>query len=150
MLLCKYFIDFFLKKNNMDSMKKILLFLLFLYLTFSFQIYADEKVENAYNVLRENDAFEENTLVTIMINFYQKNISPLNGQKCMFYPTCSEFYKKSIKSYGLLCATFMTVDRMFYRESKVSMKYYKYLNDKNAYYDPVYHNFILISKDYYK
>lgn len=50
---------------------------------------------------------------TKIINFYQKNISPLKtifldqfgflkGNSCVFYPSCSEYTKKAIQKYGFL------------------------------------------------
>ena len=33
-----------------------------------------------------------------LINFYQKFLSPSN--KCVFYPSCSEYAKQAMKKYG--------------------------------------------------
>jgi putative membrane protein insertion efficiency factor len=47
-----------------------------------------------------------------LIIFYQKLISPLVGNKCRFYPSCSEYSILAIKKYGLfrgLCKTFLRI-----------------------------------------
>ena len=35
-----------------------------------------------------------------LINFYQSFLSPAN--KCVFYPSCSEYTKEAIEKYGTL------------------------------------------------
>lgn len=47
-----------------------------------------------------------------LINFYQKFLSPKN--KCVFYPTCSEYTKQAIEKYGTLkgiCLGFLRILR---------------------------------------
>ncbi len=39
-------------------------------------------------------------LLIKLINFYQKFLSPKD--KCVFYPTCSEYTKQAIDKYGSL------------------------------------------------
>jgi uncharacterized protein len=41
-------------------------------------------------------------IVLKLITFYQKGISPLLGNHCRFFPSCSEYTLISIKKYGLL------------------------------------------------
>ncbi len=38
----------------------------------------------------------------MLINFYQKYISSSLGNRCVFYPTCSEYTKQAILKYGLI------------------------------------------------
>jgi len=40
-------------------------------------------------------------IIVISILLYQKIISPLLGNRCRFYPTCSEYAIIAIKKYGL-------------------------------------------------
>ena len=37
-----------------------------------------------------------------LIAAYQKFISPMLGQHCRFYPSCSEYCKESLSKFGLL------------------------------------------------
>lgn len=38
--------------------------------------------------------------LVITINLYQKFLSPLKGQTCRFYPSCSEYSAQAIQKYG--------------------------------------------------
>ena len=47
-----------------------------------------------------------------LILAYQKIISPLVGPSCRFHPTCSSYAKEAIESHGLLCGTWLAVNRI--------------------------------------
>lgn len=110
----------------------------------------DTESPTAYEVLVGSEDSGVVSSAERLIRFYQKKISPLYGPRCLFYPSCSEFCRKSIKRYGFLWGTLMTVDRLFYRESRGSMRYYPYLEEMDVHADPVHHNFIFKRADYYK
>ncbi|HWD69970.1 MAG TPA: membrane protein insertion efficiency factor YidD [Solirubrobacteraceae bacterium] len=40
--------------------------------------------------------------VTAPIKLYQKIVSPLTGQRCKYYPSCSEYAVQSITKFGIL------------------------------------------------
>ena len=48
----------------------------------------------------------------LLIRGYQLVISPLLGSNCRFMPTCSEYAIESLKAYGLIKGTFLTVKRI--------------------------------------
>ena len=48
-----------------------------------------------------------------LINFYQKNISPLRKRSCVFYPTCSEYTKQAIEKYGACKGFYLGLLRIF-------------------------------------
>ena len=48
----------------------------------------------------------------LLIRGYQLVISPLLGSNCRFMPTCSEYAMESLKAYGLIKGTFLTVKRI--------------------------------------
>ena len=76
------------------------------------------------------------------IRLYQRFLSPLKGYKCPSYPTCSRFALDSIRDYGALRGTVMTLDRLFIREN-VSMGAYLSLVRVDGvvrYWDPPGHN----------
>lgn len=52
-------------------------------------------------------------LVIDIIRFYQKFISPLKGQTCRFYPTCSAYALEAYQNYGFLKGTILTLKRIF-------------------------------------
>jgi putative membrane protein insertion efficiency factor len=41
-------------------------------------------------------------LVVIVIRAYQKAVSPLLGERCRYYPSCSEYAAQSITKFGIL------------------------------------------------
>ena len=40
--------------------------------------------------------------ITYLIRLYQKLLSPIVGQECRFFPTCSDYCLEAIHNYGLL------------------------------------------------
>ena len=41
-------------------------------------------------------------ILIVIIKIYQYFISPLLGNRCRFFPTCSEYYIEALKTHGLL------------------------------------------------
>ena len=48
----------------------------------------------------------------LLIHGYQLIISPMLGSNCRFMPTCSEYAMESLKAYGLIKGTFLTIKRI--------------------------------------
>lgn len=42
------------------------------------------------------------TLLILPIRAYQRLISPAFGERCRYYPSCSEYAVQAIQSYGIL------------------------------------------------
>lgn len=51
-------------------------------------------------------------VIILLIEFYQKNISPLFGKKCKFYPTCSEYTKQAVEKYGIIKGLYKGIKRI--------------------------------------
>ena len=47
-----------------------------------------------------------------LIRFYQIFISPIKGQTCRFYPTCSEYSMQAIKKYGIIMGLWKSLKRI--------------------------------------
>ena len=47
-----------------------------------------------------------------IIKAYQVILSPILGNNCRFFPTCSEYAIESLKAYGLIKGVFLTVKRI--------------------------------------
>ncbi|ABR50866.1 protein of unknown function DUF37 [Alkaliphilus metalliredigens QYMF] len=47
-----------------------------------------------------------------LITLYQKWISPLKGQTCRFYPTCSSYSISAYNTYGFFRGTYLTIRRL--------------------------------------
>ena len=50
-------------------------------------------------------------LVTI-VRLYQWLLSPLLGQRCRFYPSCSEYFIGAVRKYGAISGSFRGVLRI--------------------------------------
>ncbi|MDR3587541.1 MAG: membrane protein insertion efficiency factor YidD [Desulfosporosinus sp.] len=51
-------------------------------------------------------------LLVFLIGLYQKFISPLKGQTCRFYPTCSEYSIQALEKYGLIKGSWKSMKRV--------------------------------------
>ena len=47
-----------------------------------------------------------------IIKIYQFIVSPLIGQNCRYFPTCSEYAIESLKLHGLLQGSFFAIRRI--------------------------------------
>lgn len=61
---------------------------------------------------RKNDYIKQPFLISF-IRFYQVVISPYLGNRCRFYPSCSNYAIQSIEKYGLLKGGFLSFRRIF-------------------------------------
>ena len=48
----------------------------------------------------------------LLIKTYKKLISPLLGNNCRFYPTCSEYTMESVKKFGVVKGIFLGIKRI--------------------------------------
>ena len=51
-------------------------------------------------------------VLVILIRIYQKFISPLKGQTCRFYPTCSEYSLQALQKYGFFQGSWKSIKRI--------------------------------------
>ena len=51
-------------------------------------------------------------LIFKAIRFYQIFISPVLGQHCRFYPTCSQYSFQAIEKYGIVKGIFLGIKRL--------------------------------------
>ncbi len=47
-----------------------------------------------------------------LINIYQRHISKFLGNRCKYYPTCSEYTKQAIEKYGSFKGSFYGIKRI--------------------------------------
>jgi uncharacterized protein len=52
------------------------------------------------------------TLSLRLIRFYQHWISPLLGNNCRFYPTCSHYTYGAIEKYGVATGVWLGIKRL--------------------------------------
>ncbi len=41
-------------------------------------------------------------IISVLIRFYRYAVSPLIGERCRFYPSCSQYFLDSLEKKGLL------------------------------------------------
>ncbi|MFO7913196.1 MAG: membrane protein insertion efficiency factor YidD [Desulfotignum sp.] len=51
-------------------------------------------------------------LLLLLIKFYQFFISPLTGQNCRFYPSCSAYAVEAVQKHGSLKGSLLAVKRI--------------------------------------
>ncbi|AET71005.1 hypothetical protein Desor_5639 [Desulfosporosinus orientis DSM 765] len=51
-------------------------------------------------------------LLVGLIRLYQIFISPLKGQTCRFYPSCSEYSIQALQKYGLIKGSWKSIIRI--------------------------------------
>ncbi len=51
-------------------------------------------------------------ILIVLIEFYQKVISPYLPRNCRFYPTCSQYAKEAIDKYGPLKGSCLAIKRL--------------------------------------
>lgn len=51
-------------------------------------------------------------VLTAVITFYRRVISPLLGPHCRFYPTCSAYALDALRQHGALRGSWLTVRRL--------------------------------------
>ena len=52
------------------------------------------------------------TLIAFLIRIYQWTLSPLLGNACRFYPSCSEYTLQAVKRFGVLRGGWMGIRRI--------------------------------------
>ena len=51
-------------------------------------------------------------IMIILIRFYQLCISPMLGNNCRYYPTCSQYAIEAIEKKGIIRGSWMAVKRI--------------------------------------
>ena len=69
--------------------------------------YSDSTISNEYV-----DISFSKPMFKVMINFYQKIISPTKGSTCKMYPSCSEYGKLAMSENGIIVGSLMICDRL--------------------------------------
>ena len=94
-----------------------------------------------------SDHLQESSVVRLAmleaIHFYRSVISPTQGGRCGFYPSCSTFGMHAVQHYGPLQGVMMTADRLTRCNllKKPGPDYY--LRPDGRLYDPVSANLLL-------
>ena len=71
------------------------------------------------------------------IRFYQHYISPVIGDRCQMYPSCSSYAVEAIKKHGCLIGPVMTSDRLIHEANETDHAPVIEKEGDYRYYDPV-------------
>ena len=75
-----------------------------------------------------------------IIGFFGKYISPVDGDRCPSYPTCSQYSLEAIRKHGLLMGWVMTFDGLIHESDETHIAPWVRVNDSYRYFDPVENN----------
>ena len=81
--------------------------------------------------------FETPKPASNLIRFYQKYISPIDGDRCPMYPGCSSYMAEAVAKHGLVKGILMGTDRLM--RCGRNLESYPWIIIGNSYfvYDPV-------------
>ncbi|MBI5968316.1 MAG: membrane protein insertion efficiency factor YidD [Deltaproteobacteria bacterium] len=79
-------------------------------------------------------------LVGSLIGFFQKYISPVDGDRCPSYPTCSQYALEVVGKHGFLMGLVMSSDRLIHESDEIQGAPLIFVHGAYRYYDPVENN----------
>ncbi|MFH1626338.1 MAG: membrane protein insertion efficiency factor YidD [Pseudomonadota bacterium] len=86
---------------------------------------------------------DESTLSRVLIRgikFFQEVISPVDGDRCPMYPTCSEYGSQAIRKHGAFLGSIMIADRLIHERDEMRYAPRVIVHGTYRYYDPVEYN----------
>jgi uncharacterized protein len=75
-----------------------------------------------------------------VLRFFQEYISPVDGDRCPCYPTCSQYSVEAIRRHGFWIGVVMTFDRLIHESSEIQQAPLVKVYGAYRYYDPVENN----------
>lgn len=80
------------------------------------------------------------------IKFFQKVISPVDGDRCPMYPACSEYSIQALKKHGPFLGFVIIVDRLIHEKGEMRYAPTLIVNGMWRYHDPVENNDFWLSE----
>jgi putative membrane protein insertion efficiency factor len=75
-----------------------------------------------------------------VLRFFQEYISPVDGDRCPCYPTCSQYSVEAIRRHGVWIGLVMTFDRLIHESNEIRQAPLVKVYGSYRYYDPVENN----------
>jgi Putative membrane protein insertion efficiency factor len=75
-----------------------------------------------------------------LIGIFREYISPVDGDRCPMYPTCSQYSLEAIRKHGVAIGFVMTFDRLMHESDEIRRTPQVKIYDSYRYYDPVENN----------
>jgi putative membrane protein insertion efficiency factor len=105
--------------NNLRQLLAAVVLLTFLLLPYPASTLAAQGKMKGPEVLRKGttrqEQLETSALMLVLqggIKLFQKRVSPIDGPRCGFHPTCSSFGLAAINHHGAMTGGLMTADRL--------------------------------------
>lgn len=76
----------------------------------------------------------------VLFRFFQTSISPVDGERCPSYPTCSQYGREAVRKHGVVLGLVMTFDRLIHESDEVHSAPLIPVEGSRRYYDPVENN----------
>jgi hypothetical protein len=75
-----------------------------------------------------------------LFRLFQTYISPVDGDRCPSYPSCSQYGREALRKHGILLGAVMTFDRLIHESDEPQTSPLIPVGDSYRYYDPVENN----------
>ena len=99
--------------------------------------YQDSMSAGEDELEQENDASSCAYILIQAIRFYQHYVSPVIGDRCQMYPSCSSYALQAIKKHGCIIGSVMTSDRLIHEANETDHAPFIEKGGDSGYYDPV-------------
>ncbi|MCG6536284.1 MAG: membrane protein insertion efficiency factor YidD [Syntrophales bacterium LBB04] len=99
--------------------------------------YNNPASDREVTLAQETDASVCGSFLIQAIRFYQHYISPVIGDRCQMYPSCSSYAVEAIKKHGCLIGSVMTSDRLIHEANEADHAPVIEKDGHIRYYDPV-------------
>ncbi|MBM4330306.1 MAG: membrane protein insertion efficiency factor YidD [Deltaproteobacteria bacterium] len=88
----------------------------------------------------EQESFLAQRAVEELVGFFKNYISPVDGDRCPSYPTCSQYALEAVRKHGSLVGLVMAFGRLLQESDEIHRAPLIKINDSFRYYDPVENN----------
>ncbi len=86
----------------------------------------------------QNQTQTDTTTTNVVLKFYQKHISGIDGNRCPMYPNCSQYCVQAIQKHGILLGWVMSCDRLLRcGRDEVTLSAHVRINGHEFTFDPV-------------
>ena len=99
----------------------------------------EDNMGNKAEERRESTPFSR-SLAIGGVRFYQHYISPVIGDRCPMYPSCSAYSIEAIKKHGFFIGIIMTADRLIHESDEMNLAPLIQIGDELRAWDPVENN----------
>ena len=80
------------------------------------------------------------SLLKAGVVFFNKFVSPVDGDRCFMYPTCAAYSREALEKHGFFVGILMTADRLIHEENEKGRAPIIKVGDRLRYLDPLTNN----------